>query len=331
MRSSRFLSTRVADPAVRVTVTAQATWTLQLRRDYVDATVFGDTVRTYLVHPQAHPVLDVITTEGLPMRLNLMPWRRTAITTTTNTTEPEPIPATAEVDGNTFMGNLFLEGNGNRIRFAEYARASTGNTPAQGIVHQWNQTVGTTTDVQINPRTGVATFDAQLTREAYEHLREQMQRLNEMYANTDWLTGWPYSRNPQTTEERQQAEKRAERLLITHLDKDQLKEYKARGSFHVQGQKLTYRIHKTGYVGTEKPSGSFCIAPVGDGRWIPGQDQALSLKILIESDEVEFLRTANWSGADGTAVAHISLGVMDVSGKARNRRFEANLYRQIPA
>lgn len=315
----------------RITFTAQATWTLGFTRDYVDATVFGDTVRTYLVRQRPEPVLDVITTEGLPMRLNLMPWRRTAITTTTNTTEPEPVPATAEVDGNTFMGNLFLEGNGNRIRFAEYARASTGNTPAQGIVHQWNQTVGTTTDVQINPRTGVATFDATLTREAYERLQQQLQQINDLYANNYWLTGWPYSRNPQTAEERQQAEKRAERLLLTHLDKTQLKDYKARGSFLVQGQKLTYRIHRSGYVGTEKPQGSFCIAPVGDGRWIPGADQALSLKILIESDEAEFLRTGNWSGSVGSGKEHISLGVIDINGNTRNRRFESNIYRQIPA
>lgn len=117
--------------------------------------------------------------------------------------------------------------------------------------------------------------------------------------------------------ERTAADKKAMELLVSHLSPTQKAQLRKSSYFHLKGEKIIYRISRSGDVGTFKPYGTFCVYPVtpdGQSRTaeLPGPDLALTIKMLIEADEAEFLRTANWSGALGNE--GFSLAKLDISG-----------------
>lgn len=111
------------------------------------------------------------------------------------------------------------------------------------------------------------------------------------------------------SKDRAEADKKAEALLLRHLSEPQAEDYKGRGFFEVRGQisEALYRIRKgrsinvTVTFAEAKPpearpgSHRLCLT-LPDA---PVADQLLMQKLMIEGDEREFLRKANWWGAGG--------------------------------
>jgi hypothetical protein len=98
--------------------------------------------------------------------------------------------------------------------------------------------------------------------------------------------------------ELRKARKRAKKLLHSHLDPEQRRELKRKGHFHVYGSKGNlYRIaarypYNVRLAGEAKRSRMFfCLEP--DDPEIPLEDVLLAQKLMLESDEGEFLRLAN--------------------------------------
>jgi hypothetical protein len=86
-----------------------------------------------------------------------------------------------------------------------------------------------------------------------------------------------------------QVDERAETLLLEHLDSKQARDWKEAGLFGVVGSKGTlYEINRDSFVycGARQ----YCLQSYG---WVPGADACLARKLLIETDEDEFLRRAN--------------------------------------
>jgi hypothetical protein len=100
---------------------------------------------------------------------------------------------------------------------------------------------------------------------------------------------------------KEQAEKRAQQLLMSMLTPEQRIELEEKKYFHLtvfdqDGSQRTYRIER-GYSGNVKllgadgqPDKRYCIH--ADYR-LPYEDQMLAQKLLLECNEAEFLRIAN--------------------------------------
>jgi hypothetical protein len=101
-----------------------------------------------------------------------------------------------------------------------------------------------------------------------------------------------------TPGQQKKARKRAKRLLRSHLDLTQRRELKRKGHFDVLGSKgNVYRIAAS-YPYNVRLAGEamrsrifFCLEP--DDPEIPLEDVLLAQKLMLESDEGEFLRLAN--------------------------------------
>jgi hypothetical protein len=109
---------------------------------------------------------------------------------------------------------------------------------------------------------------------------------------------------PIESEERKAAKLRAEEFLLTHLNPTQVLTYREYHYFIVvnkaSGRKWKIRTNTTTFnVDAIDKDGSviatFCGVP--SGSWIPPCDIYLAQKILLETDEAEFLIRANRKGA----------------------------------
>lgn len=96
-----------------------------------------------------------------------------------------------------------------------------------------------------------------------------------------------------TPHERKQAQRKARALLLKHMTREQRKEFKASGQFHVKGSSTgaIYMIIDSGSVVRATDGHEFCLQVVGER--VPREDELLARKILIECDEPKFLATAN--------------------------------------
>jgi hypothetical protein len=96
-------------------------------------------------------------------------------------------------------------------------------------------------------------------------------------------------------EEREAAQKRAERLLISCLSSDQVRQYLEHGYFETAVNDKVYRI-KTGRSGNVelmvdgKPKFRYCAHP---NSYTPDQDVMLSQLLMLRTDEAQFLKIAN--------------------------------------
>lgn len=93
-----------------------------------------------------------------------------------------------------------------------------------------------------------------------------------------------------------QGERRARRLLEGHLTAMQLDTMQLNGWFEVRGSATgcVYRIHVKKYLGNVwdiRGNKKYCIALVD--RSLPTSDHVLAQKLLLETNEAAFLRTAN--------------------------------------
>lgn len=107
--------------------------------------------------------------------------------------------------------------------------------------------------------------------------------------HAEWVT-----QHAKQVEESKAAEARAERLLVEHLSLAQRAAYEKGRFFEVVAAKSRYRIYHDGGVRRLGEDGrevaSYCIHP---DEAIPVGDLALAKKLLLETDEAAFLRTAN--------------------------------------
>jgi len=100
-----------------------------------------------------------------------------------------------------------------------------------------------------------------------------------------------------------EADKRAEELLLAHLDAEQKKEYAKDKTFHVRCRHgRRYRIHRawSGHVTRlneqNRPVERFCIHP---RESVPLPDNQLLAKLMLETDPDHFRKVANVSALAG--------------------------------
>jgi hypothetical protein len=135
----------------------------------------------------------------------------------------------------------------------------------------------------------------QLTEEEYRALveaqrQQELQHLEEIRR----LSAEAEERNKL----KQEAEKRAKAILIEHLTPEQQETVEKNKWFVVIGGKTgkPYRIRTSGYQGNVEqlenstPKTRFCCHA---SHALPLSDHHLTQKMMIESDECEFLRVAN--------------------------------------
>lgn len=103
----------------------------------------------------------------------------------------------------------------------------------------------------------------------------------------------PLQKNP----DREKAKARAKELLVKHLTPNQRGEYEQHGCFHVVTRKKHRYLIKQGRISNVirlnkrgKPVRAFCIHPK---IFVPDEDTMLTQKLMLETDEDEFLRIAN--------------------------------------
>lgn len=101
----------------------------------------------------------------------------------------------------------------------------------------------------------------------------------------------------------QEAEDKARELLLSCLDDEQRADYEAYEHFHVQVRNKRYRITKKRVgnvyrIEEGRTVESICIHPSGG----PLEDQMLSQKLMLETDEERFLRIGNRTDRRGLAV-----------------------------
>jgi hypothetical protein len=111
------------------------------------------------------------------------------------------------------------------------------------------------------------------------------------------------TRGPTWVEARRKADVRARELLLSTFDPQQRAAFERSGAFEVTVGERLYRVSPRKSVerlepGSGKVLAVFCIhGSMQDD--LPPHDVALTQKLLLESDEAEFLRVANM-----TAVSH---------------------------
>jgi len=136
-------------------------------------------------------------------------------------------------------------------------------------------------------------------REA-ERLRELDQRQREQYFaylhRMTTQTGGEYfarAGHLHTPFERKKAQERARALLLSHMTKEQRRDFTTTARFRSKGSASgdLYQIHIIGTVRRESDNHEFCLRVLDDA--LPNEDVLLVRKILIENDEPKFLATAN--------------------------------------
>jgi len=112
------------------------------------------------------------------------------------------------------------------------------------------------------------------------------------------LAWWLYHRESTLTNERTDAERRAQQLVVQMLNRDQLVQLTSLGFLELRSRLIpgrTYRIpRRRGQVQVYEEgrhAGSLCIQPT---RWVPDGDLVVMHKLMIEASEAEYLRTANF-------------------------------------
>ncbi len=112
------------------------------------------------------------------------------------------------------------------------------------------------------------------------------------------LAWWLYHRETALSRERIDAERRAQQLVTQILGRDQVEQLATFGFLEVRSRLIpgrAYRIpRRRGQVQVYEDgrhAGSLCIQPT---RWVPDGDLVLMHKLMIEGNEAEYLRTANF-------------------------------------
>lgn len=96
-------------------------------------------------------------------------------------------------------------------------------------------------------------------------------------------------------EERKAAKRRARKLLVEHLTREQREQYEKHGHFDVMVQGKHYRIEQGSHGNVRLLDGkghtveSYCVQP----RGVPDEDAMLSQKLALELAPTEFFRKAN--------------------------------------
>lgn len=131
----------------------------------------------------------------------------------------------------------------------------------------------------------------EITREQAEQLQEAIRHMPQPQFV------WHHENHEAVIEEterlyeaRKQARERAEQLLVSCLSPSQRQQYEENSTFTVTGQSGEhYTIHSFSAYNVTSPTWSFCAGP----QDVPICDQMLAQKLMLETEEVQFLRIAN--------------------------------------
>jgi heme exporter protein D len=105
------------------------------------------------------------------------------------------------------------------------------------------------------------------------------------------LLAGPVRRRRATLARRRQARQRAEALVLAWLSPDQRAQYRSRGRFEVTtAAGHRYRVCPGGVVGLDPRGWAYCIEATSP---VPVADELLAFKLLLETDEQQFLAIAH--------------------------------------
>jgi heme exporter protein D len=105
------------------------------------------------------------------------------------------------------------------------------------------------------------------------------------------LLAGPVRRRRATLARRRQARQRAEALVLAWLSPDQRAQYRSRGRFEVTtATGHRYRVCPGGVVGLDPRGWAYCIEASSP---VPVADELLAFKLLLETDEQQFLAIAH--------------------------------------
>lgn len=112
------------------------------------------------------------------------------------------------------------------------------------------------------------------------------------------LAWWLYHRETMLCMQRSDAERRAQELIVKMLNREQVTQLNGLGFIELRSRLIpgrTYRLpRRRGQVQVYEHghhAGSLCIQPT---RWVPDGDIVIMHKLMIEANEAEYLRTANF-------------------------------------
>ena len=112
------------------------------------------------------------------------------------------------------------------------------------------------------------------------------------------LAWWLYHRESTLSLERTDAERRAQHLLGLMLNRREMDQLNTFGFIELRSRLIPGRCYRVprrrGQVQVYEEgrhAGSLCIQPT---RWVPDGDVVLMHKLMIEGNEAEYLRTANF-------------------------------------
>jgi hypothetical protein len=112
------------------------------------------------------------------------------------------------------------------------------------------------------------------------------------------LAWWLYHRESVLSMQRSEAERRAQQLVTRMLSPEQVTQLNGLGFMELRSHLIpgrTYRIpRRRGQVQVYEQghhAGSLCIQPT---RWVPDGDVLIMHKLMIEGNEADYLRTANF-------------------------------------
>lgn len=133
--------------------------------------------------------------------------------------------------------------------------------------------------------------DSELER-AYQRTREYARHNHEWWARVTGTATWDA---PQAKEN-----KKAKELLLSCLTKQQKKQYEKHNWFIVRGSEtgLVYRINRKSQINVDLMDGDvvvkrLCTVP---DEYVPIEDHLLAQKLMLETDEMDFLsRAIEWN------------------------------------
>lgn len=160
----------------------------------------------------------------------------------------------------------------------------------------WNQWVGTTTaTMYIVPNSLRVTAATTMSNNGYAVVAPPRDLTEEEIEANRVAMEERQEQRRLRAERAEQAKQRAELLLVSNLDSDQVAELAASNRFHVtssRGRRYCIKRGRAGNITREDSEGRFTFC-IHDYVGLPESDTMLAQKLLLEADEAEFLRIAN--------------------------------------
>jgi len=197
----------------------------------------------------------------------------------------------------------------NDIIWNEWTNESTSSTTTD-IWSTW----ASSTDTSSGPSSGMTIYSGRVWYLWTTEEKQKNQKFNleyeQQYVPNPYAQGPDLSqeqkeelrkereRRKKLEEEKAKAEEKAKQLLLDLIGPEQLKVYEETGRVFVKGNKHDYIVNKVGHVHMIEKNKVTDLCIHFQNRYkYPVTDNVVGLKLMIEGDEDNFLKTANNHGS----------------------------------